>query len=47
MDMMIFKGKLSEAQLVWCRLFEACPGIEYYIWMPSDWEEARLVLEKK
>ena len=30
------KGKLSLEQAVWGEILEQIPGIEYYVWRPSD-----------
>jgi hypothetical protein len=33
------KGKLSIDQDYWIGLLRDCPGIEVFIWRPSDWDE--------
>lgn len=31
------RGKLSLAQEEWRARLGECPGVEYYLWRPSDW----------
>jgi hypothetical protein len=31
-------GKLTPAQDEWAELLLACPGVEYYVWRPSDFD---------
>ena len=38
------KGKLTESQEEWAELLKACPGVEYYIWKPSDIEQIAGIL---
>ena len=38
------KGRLSASQRVWSELLEACPGVGYYLWRPSDNEALIQVL---
>ena len=38
------KGKLSASQRFTAVLLEACPGVGYYLWRPSDSDEAVQVL---
>ena len=37
-------GAVSDEQRDWLLLLEQCPGIETYIWRPSDWREIEEVL---
>jgi hypothetical protein len=30
-------GELAPLQQLWREALERCPGIEYYVWRPSDW----------
>lgn len=39
------KGRLSPAQEEYKRQLEACPGVEYYIWRPRDWEMVKRIIE--
>lgn len=39
------QGKLSEAQMEAQQLLLCCPGIEVYLWKPSDWDRIEMVLE--
>ncbi len=39
------KGVLSPSQEEWAELLRACPGVEYYQWKPSNWDDI-LVLMK-
>ncbi len=32
-------GELSPSQVEWAELLKACPGVEYYCWKPSQWDE--------
>lgn len=41
------KGKLTERQGYWLDLLRACPGIEAYVWRPSDWDEVQRVLRRE
>jgi hypothetical protein len=38
------KGWLSTNQEHWLGILRQCPGIEVYLWRPSDWDEAQEVL---
>jgi hypothetical protein len=38
------KGKTSEHQERWLGLLRACPGIEVFLWRPSDLERVAEVL---
>ena len=38
------KGRLSASQRVWSELLQACPGVDYYLWRPSDNEAVIQVL---
>ena len=33
------KGKITVAQHLWFHDLDECPGVEVYIWKPSDWDE--------
>ena len=37
-------GRLTLTQEWWRELLEACPGVQYHLWRPSDWEEIVEVL---
>lgn len=37
-------GKVSEHQEYWLGLLRQCPGVEVYVWRPSDWPEVEEVL---
>ena len=41
------KGKMSLEQLEWQVLFTACPGVEYFLWKPSDFEEIEIILQRE
>jgi hypothetical protein len=32
------KGKVTPAQDQWLELLGRCPGVEVYVWRPSDWD---------
>jgi hypothetical protein len=38
------RGKVTPAQQEWLSLLADCPGIEVYLWRPSDLDEAVKVL---
>ena len=38
------KGKITVAQHMWFHDLDECPGVEVYIWRPSDWDEIVEVL---
>lgn len=38
------QGSLSKAQRYWRELLEACPGVEYRCWRPSDWPDVEATL---
>lgn len=40
------KGRLSEAQKVVLEELDQIPGIEVYVWRPSDWDEILKILRK-
>lgn len=40
------KGKLSEDQANWIDAFKLVPGIEVYLWRPSQFEEVVALLRK-
>lgn len=37
-------GELTASQKEWAELLKACPGVEYYLWRPSDFDEIVKVL---
>lgn len=37
-------GKVTPAQEEWLALLRECPGLEVYLWRPSDFEAAAAVL---
>ena len=39
------RGKLSPAQFRWLSLLGDCPGVECYVWRPSQWDEVERVLK--
>jgi hypothetical protein len=40
------KGKLRPSQERWLALLGQCPGVEVYVWRPSDLEHVRDVLQR-
>ena len=38
------RGRVTAAQREWGETLRACPGVEYYLWRPSDWDEIEQVL---
>jgi len=38
------RGRLSPEQIIWRELLTACPGVEYYLAKPSDFEQLKEVL---
>ena len=40
------KGKYRLFQSAWAVMLGECPGVEYYSWRPSDWEEIEEVLQR-
>ena len=40
------KGKLSAEQLGWLLELAGCPGVETYIWKPSDWPAIERTLRR-
>ena len=38
------RGRVTVAQREWAEALRACPGVEYYLWRPSDWDEVECVL---
>ncbi|MDP9476328.1 MAG: VRR-NUC domain-containing protein [Actinomycetota bacterium] len=40
-------GKLSPDQVCWLEELKACPGVETFVWRPSDWDEAREALTRR
>ena len=39
------KGILSPSQQEWAELLRACPGVEYYLWTPDDFDNILSVLQ--
>ena len=39
------KGTLSPEQVVWGEILSKCPGVEYYIWRPSQADEVEAILK--
>lgn len=39
------KGKVSDHQERWAVLLKAVPGVEYFLWRPSDIEDVAAVLQ--
>jgi len=37
-------GRLSPAQREWLEVLAQCPGVEVYVWRPSDWPTVERVL---
>jgi hypothetical protein len=40
------KGRIKPEQKLWGQLLGECPGVEYYLWRPSDEGEVREVLKR-
>ena len=40
------KGKIRPSQEHWLALLGQCPGVEVYVWRPSDLEHVRDVLQR-
>ncbi len=40
------KGQVSSSQEVWLKLLQNCPGVECYLWRPSDWEQIVRILKR-
>ena len=38
------RGRLTERQRTWLDLFRRCPGIEVYVWRPSNWPDVEVAL---
>lgn len=38
------KGRVSEAQKWWGEILSKCPGVEYMLARPSDWDELEAAL---
>ena len=38
------KGKLSDEQWAWQTALLSCPGVEYHVWRPHNWEEVQSAL---
>ena len=43
-ELKVKKGKLSNPQKFWQKELIECPGIEYYVWRPSDLDSIEEVL---
>ena len=39
-------GKETEDQAIWRQLLERCPGVEMYLWKPSDWDRILEILSR-
>jgi len=39
------KGKVTKKQQEALELLEQCPGVETYVWRPSDWDKIEEVLK--
>ena len=39
------KGRWQTGQDEWAEALENCPGVEYYLWHPSDMDEIEKVLK--
>ena len=37
-------GRLLPGQDDWAQALEACPGVEYYLWRPSHWDDIKELL---
>ena len=37
-------GRVTPDQRVWMEDLRGCPGVEVYLWRPSDWQEIERVL---
>lgn len=37
-------GRLLPGEDDWAEAYRACPGVEYYLIRPSDWEEIKAIL---
>lgn len=40
------KGRVRPEQKWWRSLLEGCPGVEYYLWRPSEESQVREVLAR-
>lgn len=40
------KGKVSSAQQEWLDLLRECPGLEVFVWRPSDFDDIVRVLQR-
>ena len=38
------RGRVTVAQGEWAGTLHACPGVEYYLWRPRDWDEVEATL---
>jgi len=43
-ELKVGKNKRTDYQVMWGDALERCPGVEYYVWRPSDWEEIEKAL---
>ena len=41
------RGRLSAAQRAWLEALGQCPGIEVYVWRPTDWETIAARLQRR
>ena len=41
------KGVITPAQKLWKEALDKCPGVESYIWRPTDGDEAQRTLQSK
>lgn len=41
------KGHTTHMQDIWAEELRQCPGVEYYLWRPSDWDEIERELTRK
>jgi VRR-NUC domain len=40
------RGRLSALQEAWLADLAECPGVERYVWRPSDWETVMEILQR-
>lgn len=38
------RGQVREAQRTWLDALSACPGIQVYLWRPTDWSRIQTLL---
>jgi len=46
-ELKTMKGKVTPHQQEWLDLLEQCPGVETFVWRPSDWDEIVAVLQRE